>query len=119
MKTRPPKKSNPCYSTGMLDLLTLTIHIQNIVDAKVAYETISTTKDAKRFPLMCHAESSLISHMMTLRNAAEFFGVGILAFTLELALGLEDCGDVFDGALMELFEGCTRNSLAAGVARQE
>lgn len=66
---------------------------------------------------MCHVESSLISHMMTLRNAADFFGVGILAFALELALRLEYCGDVVDGALMELFEGCTRKALAAGVVR--
>ena len=62
----------------------------------------------KSIPLMQHAESSLISHMMTLRNAANLFGVGSLALTRELALGLEDGGDVVDGALVEFFEGCTR-----------
>lgn len=54
---------------------------------------------------MCHGESSLGSHMVTRGDAAYFLAVGSLALALELALGLEEGGDVVDGGLVELFEG--------------
>lgn len=62
----------------------------------------------KRGTLMGHGESSLGSHMMAPGNAADFLGVGSLALALELAVSIEDGGDVVDGALVELFEGWMR-----------
>lgn len=65
---------------------------------------------------MCHVESSLGSHMVALGNLAGFLRVRGLALARELALGLEEGGDVVDGALVELDEGCRakKTALAAG-----
>lgn len=46
--------------------------------------------------------------MVALGNLAGFHRVRGLALARELALGLEEGGDVVDGALVELDEGCRR-----------
>lgn len=79
----------------------------NRSNAKVAYDVKSTTKNSRKRRLMRHGEGSLGSHVTTLGNTADFLGVGSLGFALKLALGLENCGDVVDGTLVEGFEGCS------------
>lgn len=55
---------------------------------------------------MRQGESTLGAHMMALGDAADILGMGRLALALELTVGLEQSGDVVDGAFVEFLECC-------------